>query len=42
MCCVRENKKQYLELVKIAMHHDNMCMFVIEGVRVGGGVHTYS
>jgi hypothetical protein len=41
MCCVRENKDQYLELVKIALHRDSTCMFLMEGVRVGGGVHAY-
>jgi hypothetical protein len=40
MCCVRENKDQYLELVKITLHHDSLCMFLMEGVRDGGGAHT--
>ena len=36
-----QSKDQYLELVKIALHHDNMCMFHMEGIRVRGGVRTY-
>lgn len=37
-----QDKEQYLELVKIAVHHDSMCMFIIEDVRVGGGVYRHS
>jgi hypothetical protein len=36
-----QNKDQYLESVKIALHHDSMCVFLMEGLQVGGGAHTY-